>query len=91
MKHETTEQHPPKTRLAPLVLSVTEAARVAGISTPEAYRRMKAGQFPLPVRLTDKRRGIRVADLTAWVESLPTVMPDAADHFVVARRAKNAA
>ena len=84
----TREQQPNTATLAPLVLSVTEAARVAGISPPEAYRRIKAGQFPLPVKLTDKRRGIRVADLRAWVENLPTIVPDATDHFVNARKAK---
>lgn len=81
-----THEHAQQPTIPRLVISVTEAARAAGISAPEAYRRIKKGQFPLPVKITDKRRGIRVSDLTAWVEALPTAVPDATEFFVNARK-----
>ena len=69
---------------SPLIISISDAASRVCISKAELYRKIKAGDFPLPVRLTEKRRGIRVSDLNAWVEGLTPVVPDKADHFKAA-------
>ena len=73
--------NPSKPTSSPLIISISDAANCVCISKAEVYRKIKAGQFPLPVRLTEKRRGIRVADLNAWVDKLTSVLPDKADHF----------
>jgi predicted DNA-binding transcriptional regulator AlpA len=67
--------------MSELIIPIKEAAKRTSQSTSEFYRGIKAGRLPQPVAMTAKRRGIRVADLEAWVASLPTVTPDKADHF----------
>jgi predicted DNA-binding transcriptional regulator AlpA len=77
-------QQTEKTPITPLIVSITQAAKIAGISQAEAYRKIKVGQFPLPVRITEKRRGIRMADLEAWVAALPTTIPHRVGRFKAA-------
>jgi predicted DNA-binding transcriptional regulator AlpA len=67
--------------MSELIIPIKEAAKRTSMSTAEFYRGVKDGRLPCPVALTAKRRGIRVADLEAWVANLPTVVPDQREHF----------
>lgn len=77
----TAPQAHPQAHPQALVISIKEAAQRVCISQAEVYRKIKAGTFPQPIKLTERRRGIRIEDLEQWVRSRDTVMPDPADHF----------
>lgn len=52
-----------------IVLRLREACEVAGLSLNTMRRLITAGRGPRVVRLSERRIGIRRADLEAWVVS----------------------
>jgi excisionase family DNA binding protein len=57
----------------PLGLSPHEAARLAGCGRTTLYSAISAGE--LKARKLGRRTLIHRDDLTAWLESLPTIVP----------------
>ena len=55
----------------PLLVSASDLQYFIGLSKSKAYDLLKQGQFPNPVRVSDRRVAWRLADLKAWVEQLP--------------------
>lgn len=53
------------------LLSIREVAEASGISKPTIYRRMKAGDFPRPVKLSPNRVAWYESEILAWLESRP--------------------
>lgn len=49
----------------------TEVEDLTGLSRSTIYRLMDAGQFPRPIRLTQKAVGWKETDIAAWLESRP--------------------
>ena len=50
-------------------LSLPEVESLVGLRKTTIYGRIKAGEFPPPVRLSARKVGWRVADIRAWLES----------------------
>ena len=53
-----------------------EVERQTGLSRSAIYARMTRGEFPRPVRLGPNSVAWRASDIAAWVEALPTAIPD---------------
>jgi predicted DNA-binding transcriptional regulator AlpA len=51
------------------VVSLNETARTAGISIATLRRRIADGSGPRLVRVTERRVGVRVRDLRAWLDA----------------------
>jgi predicted DNA-binding transcriptional regulator AlpA len=51
------------------VLTIPEACELIGISVDSLQRMVKASTGPIIIHLTERRRGIRVRDLRAWLDS----------------------
>lgn len=51
------------------VISLKDAARIAGLSTPTLRRAIKRGKGPRVVRPSPRRIGVRIGDLRAWLEA----------------------
>lgn len=49
----------------------TEVEDLTGLSRSTIDRMMDAGQFPRPIRLTQKAVGWKETDSAAWLESRP--------------------
>ena len=52
-----------------------EVEEITGLSRSTIYRMVKTGQFPQPVRIRPKAVRWRLSDILAWMESMPSVMP----------------
>ncbi len=64
---------------APLVVSLTEAAEMLGISRNHAYELAKRGEFPVPVLTVGTRKKVSRRALVAYVEGdaiQPGIQPD---------------
>ena len=48
-----------------------EVESITGLSRAGIYAKMQKGEFPAPVRLGSNSVAWRVADIEAWIESLP--------------------
>lgn len=46
-----------------------EVERLTGLSRPTIYRYISAGQFPTPVKITDRAIGWRESVIQNWMES----------------------
>ena len=51
------------------VITQREAAEVIGISLPTLRRRVRAGDGPPIVRLSERRIGYRLRDLRSWIDA----------------------
>lgn len=63
---------PPVTRLpgpGPRIKRINEAATYVGLSRSTAYRLLKLGLFPAPLKLSASSVGWDVADLDAWLDA----------------------
>jgi excisionase family DNA binding protein len=56
-----------------IAIPVDEAARRAGIGRSSLYEAINRGELPL--RKAGRRSLIRVDDLKAWIDALPTATP----------------
>lgn len=56
-----------------LALPIDEAARRVGVGRTSIYEAVNRGELPL--RKAGRRSLILVADLEAWINSLPTASP----------------
>jgi excisionase family DNA binding protein len=54
-------------------IPIDEAARRAGIGRSSLYEAINRGELPL--RKAGRRSLIRIEDLKAWVDALPTATP----------------
>lgn len=54
----------------PLAVSITEAARMAGIGRTSLYEEI--GRGALPARKIGRRTVVRIDDLREWLDKLPT-------------------
>ena len=60
------------------ILRIDEVLHVTGLKRTTLYRKLKAKQFPAPVRLATQTVGWREQDVEAWIESLKPVSAEAA-------------
>lgn len=51
-------------------LSIHEVVQMVGMSRPTIYRRIRAGEFPSPVRISNRRVAWRVLDIGNHLASL---------------------
>ena len=56
----------------PAVLRLPDVAREVGLSPALVKRLVAEGTFPKPIRLSERERGGRWAEVVAWVESRET-------------------
>jgi excisionase family DNA binding protein len=56
-----------------LAVPIDEAARRAGIGRSSLYEAINRGELPL--RKSGRRSLIRIDDLKAWIDALPTATP----------------
>lgn len=56
-----------------LAIPIEEAARRAGIGRSSLYEAINRGELPL--RKAGRRSLIRIDDLKAWIDALPTAKP----------------
>ncbi|MFD8261673.1 helix-turn-helix domain-containing protein [Streptomyces griseoluteus] len=56
-------------RTWPALVSIAQAARALGVSTPTAYRLHRRDDFPVPVLRVAGRRRVRTADLVRYLEA----------------------
>jgi prophage regulatory protein len=59
------------TTMASRYIRRTEVEDLTGLSRSTIYRMMDAGQFPRPIRLTQKAVGWKETDIAAWLDSRP--------------------
>jgi len=55
-----------------LVYRVADVTRLVGLSKTTIYALLAKGDFPRPVRITDKIVGWRAEDVAVWVRDRPT-------------------
>ena len=58
------------------LLPVAEVEAAVGLSTSSIYRRIAAGTFPRPRRLSPACVRWRLSELNAWIEALPEAADD---------------
>ncbi len=51
------------------ILRKPETIRIAGLSDTTIWRKVKAGTFPAPVKLTERLVGWRESDIKAWLDA----------------------
>ena len=56
-----------------LAVPIPEAARRAGVGRSSLYEAINRGELPL--RKAGRRSLIRIDDLKAWIDALPTATP----------------
>lgn len=56
-----------------LAVPIEEAARRAGLGRTSIYEAINRGELPL--RKAGRRSLIRISDLAAWIDALPTSTP----------------
>ncbi len=56
-----------------LAIPINEAARRAGVGRSSLYEAINRGELPL--RKSGRRSLIRIDDLKAWIDALPTANP----------------
>lgn len=61
----------PPDQLASLV-RLPNVLALVGVSRTQIYRLMSAGQFPKPVRISNRSVAWRMVELVAWIETRPT-------------------
>jgi prophage regulatory protein len=66
-----------KHHLVDRILRLPELMEVTGLSSATIYRRIAAGRFPRAVALGKNARGWKASAVTAWLESLEPVGPEA--------------
>jgi len=49
------------------LLKAKEVAERTSVSTAQIYRLAKAGQFPLPIKITDHRSGWLEREVDQWI------------------------
>ena len=54
------------------ILSIAEVVLMTGLSEATIWREIQADRFPKPVVISPRRRGWRLSDLMAWLESRPS-------------------
>lgn len=65
---------------AAAILRRPEVERITGLSYSTIYRKMRAGQFPGRIRLSDKAVGWRASEIRNWIdqrERIPAAAPAA--------------
>ncbi|MEX0827542.1 MAG: AlpA family phage regulatory protein [Haliea sp.] len=55
------------------ILSTGEVLEHIPYSRIHLWRMVKAGSFPAPIQLTERKIGFRESDVEAWLDSRPTV------------------
>ena len=53
------------------LLSLPEVVRLTGLSRSTLYRKVKEGDFPLPVKLGKRAVGWRESEVIAWINGRP--------------------
>ena len=56
---------------APLLLSRREVERITGLSTSSLYRAMRRGDFPEPLRVSQRAVRWRCDEIASWIEGRP--------------------
>lgn len=51
------------------ILSPTETAHRTSLHRTTIYRKVLAGEFPAPVRLSERRIGYRESDVRQWIDA----------------------
>lgn len=54
--------------MAPSVIRMPEVVRRTGLAKSTIFRRVRAGAFPQPVRLTSSSIGFIDSEVTEWIE-----------------------
>jgi predicted DNA-binding transcriptional regulator AlpA len=67
-----------ETTLVPQILSLRQAAGIAGVSVSTLLRRMAAGEGPQVTRLSPRRCGVRVDHLRQWLDDCASCEPKVA-------------
>lgn len=57
--------------MAPRYIRRPEVEAITGLSRSTIYRMMRAGEFPLPVKLTGKAVGWPEASIVSWLNARP--------------------
>lgn len=66
------------------ILFMKDVCALTGYTPQHIYRLMRAGKFPLSIRLGENRIGWRLADIEGWIASRqinrPPQAPESKDH-----------
>jgi prophage regulatory protein len=52
------------------LLSPNAVAELTSLHRTSIYRKVRAGEFPTPVRISTRRIGFRESDVRAWIDAL---------------------
>ena len=63
-----------------MLLRRPEVEQRCGLSKASIYREMRAGRFPLPVKVSPQSVRWHEGEIADWVESRPRAEGDAAHH-----------
>ena len=55
------------------ILKIRDVVLVTGMCKTLVYRKMKEGDFPKPVRLSERSVGWREEDVDEWIRTRPSV------------------
>ena len=58
-------------RTANQLLRVAEVAELVGLKRPTIYKRLKAGDFPVPLRISPGAVRWPLAEVEAWIATRP--------------------
>ena len=53
----------------PRIVRTAEVVEATGLSRTTLWRRVRAGDFPTPIKLGAQARGWHAEDVTAWINS----------------------
>ena len=56
---------------------------IVPFSSPTLWRKVKSGEFPRPVKLSERVTAWRVEDIRAWMQARTAAAPDAAARVAV--------
>jgi len=58
-------------QMASQILRRLEVQRITGLSKATLWRLVKTGDFPRPIKLSERAVGWKASEIDAWIESRP--------------------
>ena len=56
------------------IIRLPEVIRITGLGKTSIYQSIKADGFPAPLKLTERARGWKASEISAWLESRERAM-----------------
>ena len=61
------------------IIRTEDLTRRLGLSRATIFRKVKAGRFPAPIKISQRAIGWRIDDVEAWIAARAAISKDQAD------------